>query len=205
MSKLEIKTTKPNIKRRLASRQGCLYDLKAELPLFFDAYKKACEDYNREINQTPPESRCITLEASLLNSKLIFRFQSQFPFNWKYGKYRRFILYKNGYLVLIKKLDHKGKPMNIRTKIVESINYQRMGSLFQDSGYTEEPILYFGYRKDKTGNLFHPQIVYIDEDQISWTIDESALAAIKSISINAPSEQTVSPTVRVRRKKASNE
>lgn len=205
MSKLEIKIKETNIKRRLASRVGCLCDLKEELPLFFDAYRNACVDYNREIIQTPPESRCRGFEASLLNSKLIHAFQTHFPSNWKYGKYKRFILNKSGYLVLIKKLNSKGMPMNIKTKIVESISLQFTGSLFEDSNNIEEPILFFGYKRDKIGNIYQPQVVYIDENHIRWTIAESDIAAIEIIGMTKPSDPVASPKLRNVKKKAVNE
>lgn len=203
MTNVESLFKETNTKRRIASRVGCLSDLKAELPLFFEAYRIACEDYNREVIQTTPESRCRGFEASLLNSKLIHRFQKSFPDNWKYGRYKRFILNKNGYLFLIKKLDTKGKPMNIRTKLVENINSQLMSSLFQNQNCTEDPILYFGYRKDKAGNIFQPQVVYIDENRISWTIGENDISTIGSIGLSKPSDQPLTPKVRLRKKAAN--
>jgi hypothetical protein len=205
MTKLETFLKETNTKRRLASRVGCLCDLKEELPLFFDAYNEACESYNREIVSTPPESRCRGFEASLLNSKLIQAFQKYFPRDWKYGKYRRFILNKKGYLVLIKKLDCKGRPMNIKTRIVESINFQMMGSLFDERRCTEEPIVYFGYKKDKTGTIHQPQVVYIDESMIRWTIMESDIFDSESITLKKTSDSVASPILRTTKKKAVNE
>jgi hypothetical protein len=205
ITKLEKKIERPKVKRRLASREGCLNNLEEELPLFFRAHKEACENYNREVIQTPPESRCRGYEASLFNSKLIQSFQKYFPFDWKYGKYKRFILNKKGYLVLLKKLDSKGRPMNIKTRIVESINLQLTSSLFEESNYVEEPILFFGYKKDKFGNVYQPQLVYIDENQFRWAIEESDIAAIKTVFLEKPSESVATPIVRTAKKKAVNE
>lgn len=193
------------VRRRLASQNGCLNDLKDELPLFFNAFEEACRNYNIEVIQTPPESRCRGFEASLFNSKLIQGTQKYFPRNWKYGKYKRFVLNTKGYLVLFKKLNKDGMPMNIKTKIVESINLQMMNSLFEDSNFVEEPILYFGYKKDKFGILDQPQIVYIDENKIRWTIEESDITSTKSVGLEKPSESVATPKLRTEKKKAVNE
>ena len=205
MTNVEQKVGKPKVKRRLASEEGCLIDLQNELPLFFNAFEEACENYNNEVVQTPPESRCRGFEASLFNSKLIREIQKYFPVNWKYGKYKRFILYTKGYLVLFKKLNNKGMPMNIRTNIVESINSQMMYSLFDNFDFVEEPILYFGYKKDRIGNIYQPQLVYIDENQIRWTIEESDIAVTKTVGMEKPSEEVATPKLKNAKKKAVNE
>lgn len=205
MTNVEQKVGKPKVKRRLASEEGCLIDLQNELPLFFNAFEEACENYNNEVVQTPPESRCRGFEASLFNSKLIQGIQKYFPVNWKYGKYKRFILNTKGYLVLFKKLNNKGMPMNIRTNIVESINSQMMYSLFDNFDFVEEPILYFGYKKDRIGNIYQPQLVYIDENQIRWTIEESDIAVTKTVGMEKPSEEVATPKLKNAKKKAVNE
>lgn len=205
MTNVEQKVGKPKVKRRLASEEGCLIDLQNELPLFFNAFEEACENYNNEVVQTPPESRCRGFEASLFNSKLIQGIQKYFPVNWKYGKYKRFILNTKGYLVLFKKLNNKGMPMNIRTKIVESINLQMMYSLFDSFDFVEEPILYFGYKKDRIGNIYQPQLVYIDENQIRWTIEESDISVTKTVGMEKPSEEVATPKLKNAKKKAVNE
>lgn len=205
MVKLEKNFDKTKIKRRLASEEGCLMDLKEELPLFFYAFQEACENYNSEIILTPPESRCRGFEASLFNSKLIQGIQKYFPMDWKYGKYKRFILNTKGYLILFKKLNSKGMPMNIRTKIVESISFQMMSSLFEGMNSVEEPILYFGYKKDRIGNLIHPQLVYIDENQIKWTIAESDITTREFHVLEKASETIATPKIRSTVLKAENE
>lgn len=201
----EKKVEKSMVKRRLATEKGCLLDLTKELPMFFRAFEEACNNYNREIVQTLPEARCRGFEASLFNSKLIQSIQKYFPENWKYGKYKRFILNTKGYLVLFKKLNSKGMPMNVRTKIVESINSQLMASLFDSHGYVEDPILYFGYKKDRLGNLVHPQLVYVDENQIKWSIAEHEVIKYNEVAIEKPTEDTVAPKLRISKKKAVNE
>ena len=205
MTKLNEKTRNPIVKRQRATDEGCLNDLKNELPLFFNAFEDACDNYNNEIVLTPPESRCRGFEASLFNSKLIQGIQKYFPKNWKYGKYKRFILNTHGYLVLFKKLNNKGMPMNIRTKIVESINLQMMNSLFGSFDFVDEPILYFGYKKDRIGNIYQPQLVYIDENQVKWTIIESDLSKPIAVGIGKPSEDVAMPKLKNAIKKAVNE
>ena len=103
-------------KRRIATIKGAKFDLKSELPLMFKAFKEAYELYESEIIKTPPEARARGYEASLLNSKMIQCIQKYFPNHWKFGKYKRFTLRTNGYIILFKKLDKYDKPMNIKTK-----------------------------------------------------------------------------------------
>jgi hypothetical protein len=202
---------KPTVKRRLASEEGCLVDLYETLPHLFLAYEVACIGYNDIVDKFRPESRGRGFEATVFNTILIQAIQKLFPQNWKFGKYKRFILYKDGYLILPKKLDSNGMPMNIKTKMVESINQQLIGSLFEESGYVEDPILYFGYKRDKLGRLHSPQILYIDENKKKWTIAPSDLAVdgiekIKSIFEPRKSNPVAkSPKLKVQQKKAANE
>lgn len=206
MTNVEKRTSNSNFKRRLASVEGCLIDLKDELPLIFRAFEKACKSYNNEVVQTPPEARCRGFEAALLNSKLIHGIQLYFPDSWRYGKYRRFVLYKNGYLILFKKLNSKGMPMNIRTKFVESINSQMMSSLFEHTDYVEDPILYFGYKKDRLGNIIQPQLVYIDENQVKWALEEKDVFLPEvNYSIEKPAQEKASPKLRRTKRRIVNE
>ena len=86
--------------------------------------------------------------------------QKYFPVNWKFGKYKRFILRVNGYNVLFKKLNGKDMPMNVKTVLSDAIANQLQYSLFNDSPEVADPIVFFGYRKDKFETL-HPQNLYI--------------------------------------------
>jgi hypothetical protein len=95
--------------------------------------------------------------------------------------------------------------MNVRTKIVETINYQMMGSLFEQTGYTEDPILYFGYKKDRLGNIYQPQLVYIDENQVRWAIEEKDVVQNVSVALEKTSIDVAVPKLRILKKKAVNE
>ncbi|MEO9533874.1 MAG: hypothetical protein ABJG68_02670 [Crocinitomicaceae bacterium] len=183
-----------------------MIDLKKELPLIFKAFSEAFEAYEKEVIQTPPEARARGFEASLLNSKMIHSIQNNFPVNWKFGKYKRFTLRINGYIVLFKKFNAKGLPMNIKTKSVEAISQQLSFPLFDDSTFVAEPILFFGYRKDKIGNIVDPKLVYIDEDQVKWTICNNDISTTKTVSI-PKEEKSVMPKLResAKTKKASNQ
>ncbi|MBI9052339.1 MAG: hypothetical protein JEY96_00885 [Bacteroidales bacterium] len=205
-TKLENFRNYPNQKRRLASLEGCRLDLKEELPLLFRAFNQAFTAYEREVVQTPPEARARGFEASLLNSKMIQSIQSNFPVNWKFGKYRRFTLRIKGYIVLFKKFNNKGLPMNIKTKSVAAISQQLSLSLFDEESYVAEPILFFGYKKDKIGNIAAPKLVYIDEDKVKWTITQDEISIIKTTSI-PPREKIAMPKLLKKRinKKVVNE
>ena len=61
--------------------------------------------------------------------------------------------------------------MNIKTINVQSIlNQNQVLDLFADSDYNDEPILYFGYQKNRFGDYANPQLIYIDEGQIKFSI-----------------------------------
>lgn len=163
-------------KRREVSRDECLLDLKKDLPKIFKAFNKGVKLFNRTMEDIPFNSR-IRLDAPLLNSRIVQCIQEEFPNNWKFGKYKRFVLRIEDYLILFKKLNKNNKPMNIQTKHVNSISNQLQLSLFQDSSFFTEPILFFGYKKDKSGEIVSPQLVYIDEDMVKWIVTENDIAA----------------------------
>lgn len=192
-------------KRKIASPEGTQSDLQHELPLLFEAFYKAVNDFERELVQTPIEARARGLEASLLNSKVLYRVQQQFPENWKFSKYKRFVLRINGYNILVKKLNSRNMPMNIKTKSSEAINFQLSLPLFDVLDVTE-PIIYFGYKKDRFGNIVDPKLVYVDEGNVSWTITESQLIKTTKIDFYPLQNITGEPKLRVgvQEKKVSN-
>lgn len=170
------------VKRRLATETECKNDLRNELIPMFEAFNLACINYESEVIQTPIGARARGFEASLLNSKMIQSIQTTFPNDCKFGKYKRFILRLEGYTVLFKKLNNKNMPMNIKTKYSLAINDQLAMSLFEDTSTAVDPILFFGYRKDKFGNVIDPKLVYIDDNKVNWTITEKDV----QIRINVP-------------------
>lgn len=165
--------SRSNFKRRLVGKDEFLLDMGENVNLFFIAFSEALDKYNHEITQTPPQSRGRNLEASLFNAKMQCAIQNCFPDCWKNGKHKRFILKFDKYLFLLKKLDKKGLPMNVKTKHTDSINSQLTNSLFHDADYVEDPIIYFGYERDKVGNFTCPRFIYIDDNQIKWIAYES--------------------------------
>ena len=193
-------------KRRIASQKECQFDLKKELPLMFEAFKSAHQAYEREVRQTPPQARARGFEASLLNSKMIQSIQEYFPDHWKFGKYKRFTLRVKGYIVLFKKFNSNGLPMNIQTKRVDAIANQQVLSLFDDSTMVYEPILFFGYEKNRLGEILNPRLTYIDEQKIKWLItEEMAEGVIKRIAITHNEEELVLPKLKPELKPSANQ
>lgn len=190
-----------SIKRRTAKDSECQIDLQKELPLMFNAFKIASSTFEKEVIQTPIEARGRGFEASLLNSKMIQSIQTTFPNNWKYGKYKRFILRVNKYSILFKKLNNKNMPMNINTNFSNAISNQFTMSLFDEGTTSIDPILFFGYRKDRLGNIIDPKLVYIDENLPQWIIteenidlfSENKIVAIETIEKVKPKIKIVSP------------
>lgn len=161
-------------KRRLATEEACKVELKKELQLLFNTFDKALEKANEAISLFPPHSRSRTLEASIMQSSFAEILMKNFDEKAFFGKYKRLILRTAGYLILFKKLNSKGCPMNIKTMNVQSIlNQNQVLDLFSESDYNDEPILYFGYQKNRFGQFVNPQIVYIDDEQIDFTITVS--------------------------------
>lgn len=200
--------SRSTIKRRLATENECKNDLSRDLIPMFEAFSMACNNYEREVIQTPVGARARGFEASLLNSKMIQSIQSTFPNDCKFGKYKRFILRLEGYTVLFKKLDNKNMPMNIKTKYSLAITDQLAMSLFEETTTAVDPILFFGYRKDRFGNIIDPKLVYIDDNKVNWTITEKDIQTdIKIPQLEIDKIETVLPKLKisVKEKKAMNE
>jgi hypothetical protein len=192
-------------KRRIASKKECEFDLKNELMLMFQAFYTAQTNYEQEVRQTPPQARARGFEASLLNSKMIQSVQQYFPEDWKFGKYKRFTLRINGYIILFKKFNKNGLPMNIKTKSVNAITNQQTLSLFDDSTMVYEPILFFGYEKNKIGEINNPRLIYLDEEQVKWVITNEMIELItQNINNHTIEEERKLPKLRQKAiKKAS--
>ncbi len=194
-------------KRRIVSSEECKKDLQKELQLMFTAFGQAVVNYENEIILTPPESRARAFEASLLNSKMMQSIQQNFPHNWKFGKYRRFILNVGGYNVFFKKLNNKDMPMNIRTQYASAIENQQQMSLFDDSFGITEPIVFFGYKKNKLGEIIDSKLVYIDEGKVNWTITNDDVITTKEFVLqqnsNSSNLLSVRPEIQKRKKASS--
>ena len=146
--------------------------------------------------QTPPEARMRGFEAHLLNVKTIQSIQQYFSRDWKTGKYGRFMLYVKGYIILFKKLNKNDMPMNIRTKMTDSIENQLQGRLFQDDEDPTAPILFFGYKKNQFGELVDPKLVYIDENKVKWAINKPATEGLKPAVVLKPSVPAASVSLK---------
>lgn len=160
-------------KRRLASESECKVELKKELQLLFNIFYTALDKTNIVLSAFQPSHRSRTFEASVMQSSFAEALSDSFGEKAFYGKYKRLILRTNGYLILFKKLNEKGRPMNIKTINVQSILSQnQVLDLFANSDYNDEPILYFGYQKNRFGQFVNPQLVYIDDCEINFSIIE---------------------------------
>jgi hypothetical protein len=211
----ELPAKNLNVKRRVATVEECKLDLAAKLQEMFLAFYDALQMFDAEIRQTPPEARARAFEASLLNSKMIQSIQKHFPKNWKFGKYKRFLLNIEGYTILFKKLNSKNKPMNVQTVHSTGIENQSQVSLFEGTHTSIDPILIFGYKKNLVGKIHDPKLVYIDENEVRWTITENSIeenengvvTLNKPITPNVPVIEKAKPKLKptATEKKASNE
>ena len=158
------------LKRTKLSKKDCMVNIGSELPNIFRSFVEAIVKYNAEIEQTDFVAR-VRLESALLNAKLIESFTRNFPDNYRKGKYGRIIFRFDGCQMIIKKLSSSNKPAYIPTILSESILNQGVLPLFNDD-FSLEPILIFGFTKDKYGCISNPRIVYYDGEP-QWEINES--------------------------------
>lgn len=198
------KGTNYSYKRRLINKKECLLDLRGHLTRLFLTVEDAINMYNVEVRQTPPQARVRGFEASLLNSKIIQYVQRDFPDDWHYGKYKRFALTLNDYIVLIKKLSSRDMPMNISTINDSIIKNQLQGNLFADDPQCDRPLLFFGYKRNHLGEIIDPKVVYIDEERVKWTITREEILGTDTFRI--PENPSVSPSkeLLVKRKQKKN-
>ena len=192
-------------RKRIISSQECQFDMKDALQHIFSAYHEAVKLYNLEIGMTNPQDRIRGLEASYFNSKLMQCLRSYFDTHLKRGKYGRMFLYENGYIVLLKKIGKNGKPMNIRTKLMDAIENQLMGNLFNAEEDGSSPMIFFGYSKSRLGEIVHPRILYIDENSVKWTIEENEITPINEVNlfgnvVSSHGHATVKPELKIKKK-----
>lgn len=160
-------------KRRLANLTSCRVELDEVLKNLFLGFDTVLEKTNDTLKLFKPQDRARVLEASVIQTFLASEIFERFGNKAFYGKYRRLILNINGYIILFKKLNKKGYPMNIKTQNIQNIlNQQQTLELFSDADYADEPILYFGYQKNRIGDFVNPSLVYIDEGEIKFKIDK---------------------------------
>lgn len=193
---MNCKFTEKQKRKRIISAKECEIELGSILTKLFEAYEDAVKQYNKEIVLTPPEARMRGFEAHLLNVKIVQSIQKYFCRDWKTGKYGRFMLYVKGYIILFKKLDKNDMPMNIRTKMTDSIGNQLQGRLFQDDEAPTAPILFFGYKKNQFGELVDPKLVYIDENKVKWAINKPATEGLKPTVVLKPSVPAASVSLK---------
>ena len=173
-------------KRKIAKKETFLADC-SELVIsqFFTAFHKAKVLFKKTMSNYSPNSRSRGFEASTFQTCFIGELQKAFPSDWKFWKYKRFALSMKGYSFLIKKLDKKEMPMNIRTKANKSILNQVQTLIFDPTAY-ENPIIFFGWQKSKFGELMAPHFVYIDEEKIQWRFYEEELTSVTIPTISIP-------------------
>ncbi|WP_332030960.1 hypothetical protein [Kaistella sp.] len=186
--------------RRLANVDACKFDLREVLPKLFATFESALAVFNEKMGGFRPHTRARNLEANVLQTVFAEKLFDNFGASAFFGAYHRLILRSDGYIILFKKLRKNGKPMNIKTNFVQKIATQQQTlDLFTDSDYEDEPILFFGYQKSRTGDFVNPQVVYIDQGEVIFSITNDEGTSIIPIIDNQPVEPTLIDVPRVRR------
>lgn len=202
----KIDSTSRSGKRRQVSKDECLFDLKKELPKIFKAFNRGVKKFNKVSSMFNPESK-VRFDASVLNTSIVESLQDEFSNNWKWGKYKRFILRLNDYIFIVKKLNQNNMPMNIKTKHVNTISNQLSLPMFNSDVYQDDPILFFGYKVDRMGEIVSPQVVYIDENKVKWIVSENDVTVTQTLFKSVKKNETVKVSIKEHlvRRKASNE
>lgn len=171
---VECKSTNSDLnrqgKRRIANKDACEFDLKDEISILKRVFQEAARKTNILLNEISPEGRNKNLRSNVMQSCFAEALIREFGEKARYGKYGRLMLSVKGYLILFKKLSKYGTPMNAWTKNVQRISDQQQLDLFSTSNYYD-PILFFGYQEDKLGVYGNPQINYIDEGILKFSIN----------------------------------
>ena len=201
-----VRTSVQFCKRKIAKKETFLADCsKLVINQFFTAFHNAKVSFNKVMSNNLPDSRSRGFEASTFQTCIIGELQKAFPSDWKFWKYKRFALNVNNYSFLIKKLDNKGMPMNIKTNANDSILNQAQTLIFDPTAY-ENPIIFFGWQKNKFGDLINPHFVYIDEEKIQWRLYEKELTSvtIPTISVSNSNDRLLPKIKEQSKKKKAN-
>jgi len=191
-------------KRSLANVEACKLELKNELIEMFESFHEAVDKVNGIKTQFIPGSASRGFEATIMQSAFAESMMKKFGHKAFYGKGKRFIYLVKDYVILFKKLNNKGMPMNIKTGHVQDImNQMQQLNLFANTEYNDGPILYFGYKKNNVGEFVDPQLIYIDEGKIVFTIsdDSNGLSKVVYSDNYKIDEPTVKENVKVKNKK----
>ena len=184
----KLQTFVQSCKRKLAKKDAFITECTEKgLIKFFHAFENAKERFSLTMKDFPPQSRNRGFEASVFQTCLLGELQKVFPEKWKFWKYKRFVITFCGHSLLFKKLNKKGMPMNIKTNANQSIINQIQTQLFDPTDY-ENPIVFFGWEKSKSGDLINPHFVYIDEEKIKWRLRKDELTSLNAPTILTPNK-----------------
>lgn len=166
------KGSNKNGRRRIISANECKKDLEKKLSFMSLSIEEGFQKAREVANNVTQNSRCRGYDSSVLNSCINESLEKNIPESQYKGRYGRILFRINGYIILVKKLNKKGYPMNIKTKHSNSINSQSQTSLFYDSSFgLEEPLVYLGYQLNKFNQLSEIKLVYILDNKINWVVD----------------------------------
>lgn len=191
-------------KRRIVKRKECEHDLKDFIESFFISVRQGIDKYQHNVLPLfDPTARVRGDNAMLLNKCIVEAVQNTFKDKWIYGKYGRFILRLNSYILLFKKLNNKNMPMNTPTRLVNQILCQQQTSLFNTDAFmgVNEPVLFVGYNMDKFGVITDIKIVFIDEGIVKWRISENENNILSSNANNIEPLNLQKTDVKVKKQK----
>ena len=172
-------------KRKSADYDRCKSDLEDDFITLLEAFSKAIEKANITLSNFSMIDWSRNLEASVIQSALSSILSKFYNDKVCYAKHKRLVLRLKGYLILFKKLGEDGFPMNIETdSSLAILNQSQQIELFPESNYNNLPILFFGYTKNKVGQFTNPKLLYIDNEQIQFSISEKDYKSGLKLSVN---------------------
>lgn len=181
--------------RRTISLEEALEGLRDAAQTMFAAYEEGLRHFNRVISLfETPEARTNRLEAGVMHSCLVEAFVKAFPDyvvpNTKYG---RFILRIAETQIIIKRINEAGKPSYVPTILSDKILTQSSASLFddEDEAAKAEPVLIFGYTRNKVGEFVDPRIVYFKGSPIWVIAADDVMAKVAPVTGTARTERIV--------------
>ena len=181
--------------RRIITAKECEEELKEDLPILFEALIEGTERGSDECSK--PSLKCRPFDANTINTWVLSEINEAFPGAAIIGAGGRVYFEIKGFLIIVKKLNDKGMPMNIPTDLHDAVLHQKKSCVLDDSIEGQsKPILVLGYNTDKFGNITGHMLTYIIGCP-RWTISAESILSKEIVSNHVP-EMEMGSLVRVK-------
>lgn len=185
--------------RILASRLRFEGVMEEHIPRIISVIEEAFDAMSDEISGRSPSYLNHLSRSNRMNEQIKGRITDEYGTTVKRLPYNRFGLFIGGYVILFKKLDKFGRPMNIPT--TNSIALTGQGVL----NFPGEPeIIHVGYTVDPSWEAIRKiNAVKVEDQQVVWSSDLKAFAAARITTIIPKVIETDEEQLDVKPKQAS--